>query len=660
MFKVFNSYPESYIGPIDVFYFGQGVNLDIKTHCPKWYNHILEYSSAFEDSDGIPDTHYTCSPCSDNYYTLGLTNSLLYYNKKDNESLAQQLSRNGQTGICKGCPYGALCTGNNVIPRPNYWGYWHEGELVFQQCPAGYCCSGSDSTICNVYDYCPGNRTGTLCGACKVGFSVAILTGACNPDSLCGNEQWFWVIVLLATMAYALWYIFKDAVFNLLLRLVTIVQITFNKSSSKIKKNIVRIDIKPAAKEQIVSSFEIENISNNKCHYVDANKSSGKINIAEEVDKGYFGIVTYYVQMAAIIKIEIEFSDIDKSESFLDRFVDNIGMFLTLELTQMSFDVCPVVGLTTVGKHLYNLVFLVGIYMSWAGLFIVTIIVQKLLERHLRTGPVVRNIESFRLMLIRGIVEIIKYTYAGFCSIIFMSLVCTQIGNKYVWWHDGTNICLESWQIVVVIFALIYAMPFPLTLALGLKLLKENKISWSSFVCCSICPLTAVYFIVRYIWLGLSSKLPPKSTISEESTAVISVLQGPYRGDDKDMTIYWESVVSTRRLLITGMTLVSYASIRMTIITTLCLIFLVQHNYMTPFQVKSSNDVEALSLSLLVLTSVINLLKASLTDSGVVPSGPTVPFFKGLELCEKIFVLITIAYIMLVEVKYRKEKRKNV
>ncbi len=108
------------------------------------------------------------------------------------------------------------------------------------------------------------------------------------------------------------------------------------------------------------------------------------------------------------------------------------------------------------------------------------------------------------------------------------------------------------------------------------------------------------------------------------------------------------------------MTLVSYASIRIIIITTLCLIFLIQHIYISPFLVRTSNDVETVSLSLLVLTSMINLLKASLTDSGVVPSGPSVPFFKSIELCEKMFVLIIIAYILLVELRLRKGNKTNI
>ncbi len=74
-----------------------------------------------------------------------------------------------------------------------------------------------------------------------------------------------------------------------------------------------------------------------------------------DVDKGYFGIVTFYVQMAAFITIQIEFSDIDNSESYLDNIVKSIEWFLNMELTQLSFDVCPVLGLTALGKLLYKL-----------------------------------------------------------------------------------------------------------------------------------------------------------------------------------------------------------------------------------------------------------------------------------------------------------------
>ena len=211
----------------------------------------------------------------------------------------------------------------------------------------------------------------------------------------------------------------------------------------------------------------------------------------------------------------------------------------------MAFDVCPIVGLTTVGKYLYKLMFLVGIYVSWAGFFIIIMALVALLHKHKFIPSFLGNLESFRLRLIRGVIEIIKYTYAGFCSIIFMSLVCAQIGNKYVWWYDGTNICLENGQILVVIFAAFYAVPFPLALVLGLKLLKQNKISPAIFICSCLCPLLAVYFILIYGCIKRkNSKIAQQPILSKESEVIISVLQGPYRDDDRHLTLYWEAMVS--------------------------------------------------------------------------------------------------------------------
>ena len=85
--------------------------------------------------------------------------------------------------------------------------------------------------------------------------------------------------------------------------------------------------------------------------------------------------------MAAVIRVQIEFSDIDKGESFLDKMVSNIGQFLNLELTKMSFDVCPIVGLTTLGTLLYSLIFLCGIYVSWAIMYVSVSFVLRLRNR---------------------------------------------------------------------------------------------------------------------------------------------------------------------------------------------------------------------------------------------------------------------------------------
>ncbi len=54
--------------------------------------------------------------------------------------------------------------------------------------------------------------------------------------------------------------------------------------------------------------------------------------------------------MVAVMKIE--FSDIDESESLVDQILRYVEMFFTFEISQLSFSVCPVEGLTALGKHL--------------------------------------------------------------------------------------------------------------------------------------------------------------------------------------------------------------------------------------------------------------------------------------------------------------------
>ena len=139
----------------------------------------------------------------------------------------------------------------------------------------------------------------------------------------------------------------------------------------------------------------------------DENKTVDEKYIDDEyVDKGYFGIVTYYVQIAADIMIHIEFSDIDKSESFLEKIIKSIEWFLNMELSQLSFDVCPVLGLTTLGKHLYKLMFLIGIYLSWAGFFVITMTAVVLVNKANMITIIAEKLKSTRIKLIRGIVEI--------------------------------------------------------------------------------------------------------------------------------------------------------------------------------------------------------------------------------------------------------------
>ena len=51
-----------------------------------------------------------------------------------------------------------------------------------------------------------------------------------------------------------------------------------------------------------------------------------------------------------------------------------------------------------------------------------------------------------------------------------------------MWKYNGTVSYLSVWQTVMFITCIVYIIPFPFTLALGIKLLQNKKISSGHFI----------------------------------------------------------------------------------------------------------------------------------------------------------------------------------
>ena len=196
-----NTKPDTHEGSYEILETSQVQSMKVSVQCPDWYM----YSNDFTEVDLvilyfmqrrkiIKELYFQCSSCPDGYYTTSGNRKVFDYPSNQNNSI-----QNTKSASCIKCPYGAYCSGNNVVPRQNYWGYWHQGELSFQSCPADYCCSGSDGAPCDRFDICAGNRTGALCGVCREDFSVSIIKGKCTPNVECQAGKWFWLFAILLT-----------------------------------------------------------------------------------------------------------------------------------------------------------------------------------------------------------------------------------------------------------------------------------------------------------------------------------------------------------------------------------------------------------------------------------------------------------------------------
>jgi len=87
------------------------------------------------------------------------------------------------------------CSNGSVSPS-NHWGFKNDaGEAVFTTCPINYCCSEM-GTPCDSCTTCEGNRTGVLCGECKQGFSLNLLSSKCVDNALCGSESQITYIIV--------------------------------------------------------------------------------------------------------------------------------------------------------------------------------------------------------------------------------------------------------------------------------------------------------------------------------------------------------------------------------------------------------------------------------------------------------------------------------
>ncbi len=591
-------------------------HLHMVVQCPAWFNLKLE-------------THFvpprakrfavSCASCPASSYTPS-DGYFLISNFSSQHNLSVQDSNMRPTDLtCISCPPGAFCPGHDLISKPNFWGYFADNGVKFLQCPKEYCCNKK----CSGYNQCAGHRAGPLCGSCQEGYSLSMLSLHCVENREC-HDSWLWALVLLAMVMYMLWYTFKYDLFNI---------------PGKIFTKIFKL---PTSDQE------------NEVHYM---------------DKGYFGIVTYFVQVKALMSLSISEESGESQDTVLTQIQHYVELALNLELTYFSGNMCALKDFTTTDKMAYKLMFLCGIFGSWVVFFGVVNLLTWVPEKH----------SQLRMKLVYGLVEIMKYTYLGFSSIVFYSVTCSSIAEspvmfgesseRKVWFYDGSVLCYSNWQKAMVMFGLLYSAPYPVFLYLGMKLLKEKTISKKSFCVGVGFPLPVLLY-----WAVLAFKSSREAKDSKNDTesrdpcfsekeskntsenAIYCGFKGGFR-ESKEGTQYWECVLMLRRLLISATILVPNSMMQLSLCAALCTMFLLHHAHVKPFEHAITNVAEALSLTLLIGVVCINLLKSSFIYQGVSPQGFQLTIMSMLQMVEVVFVIVLIAFIICVEAMAQIRKR---
>ena len=112
------------------------------------------------------------------------------------------------------------------------------------------------------------------------------------------------------------------------------------------------------------------------------------------------------------MRLSVAIDNPDNITIIVQQIEHYVRLLLNIELSYISYNLCPYDGITTHAKLNFKLLFLTGIYISWIVIFSLFLLVSKIIVNILKKNHS-KGLNAIKLRFITGIVEIIKYTYGG-------------------------------------------------------------------------------------------------------------------------------------------------------------------------------------------------------------------------------------------------------
>ena len=613
-------------------------------------NSDIHYKT-LEANNSVDSLIVNCVKCTYLPYTFG---SGSYFHGDDDDGDKQSDTEKVEEA-CRPCPFGGDCSSGKIIARPNYWGFTDSKNMIkFQACPQGYCCNNIN-VKCVRHDTCALHRQGRLCGQCMPGYSESLMSRTCIPNEKC-HDWWLWPAGLVLAFTYLMWYMFKGECMSSFGFLATKI---FSLNLSQFAQNTVKRD-----RDENSKATDPYALSGKE-------KENGLENFDEKPDKAYFDILVYFVNIISLLKVKVEFQSSGPGDGFLYDIEKYFTRYIDLDMQQVAnVTLCPFSGIDAMIKYLARPGFVVTILLIWLLMITMTSMMFPALIFKVKKLEAISICKRFKLKLIEGYVETMKYSYSGLAGVTFLFLTCVEMENRYFWKYNAEVECFSSWQYVVIAFATVYTVPFSTTTIIGAKLLQKGHIKYKQFMIACFLPLPfLIYWIISFVILKtleqprvLSAKSLAASVgdllsidrkdkdLCEEAAVIVKAFQGPYRHEHSS----WEGVIEIRKLLFNTYFLINNNIYRLVLCTFTSVIVLVHHNISKPFKNLNSNRADSLSLSLLCMACVTNSIKTVFTESGILVESntPTEELLYLMNRLDRIMILVLIGYIIFSELYF--------
>lgn len=495
---------------------------------------------------------------------------------------------------CLPCPYGGNCS-HGIVARPNFWGYLvpkHPPTVVFNICPLEYCGPNTASKVISSYNSCYGDRSGILCGRCREGYTEAMFSTECREKETC-NDCLFWFFSAAYVICLSFLLMKRPPLFEFLW------------------KNIVWFRRRNGSNSPRYTTVSDRHSCNGKAHF----------------DHAVVKTIFYFYQIVELLLIAASSEDLMNRVKFIRPLVSVFNF--EIQSWNEKFG-CPFPGLTAVTKQLFSSLKVFGTIACIS----ITCSIHKAMSC---IGCISRP--RISLYLAAG-VETLLLGYERLTDVSLSLLNCVPVDSESRLFLDGNINCWQWWQYLLISYIVVFVVPFIFVLYWGSRKLNQQSVSTKELALACIMPLPLLcYWAIRYCF----KKELASWGWQEDNEDIKMVLQEPFRppGEDDEGTLYWESVLIGRRLVLLSLhSFIADPMLRLLCLDFACMGIFVHHLCKKPYRDTIANACESISLVALVIIATFSLAEASLVSEGIEVSGPTERVFRVFEWIELALVAV--------------------
>ena len=304
------------------------------------------------------------------------------------------------------------------------------------------------------------------------------------------------------------------------------------------------------------------------------------------------------------------------------------NMKITIEHT--GYTICPVKGLTVVGKEIIKISFIFAIFVIIIVLLISSYCYNCFLRKTIRIASekedVVYNTRyteytdgnatpddavstheyiPFNTRVQCFFLKMIILAYLPVSVFVFNFLNCYNINGIKVLYIQGNVICYNTWQKLIFAVAVIWIAPFCGTLYIASNLLQSNKVQSSQFIRMVMFPPSVIFYYIYSRVYVAEPRLPSEQIMARH---ILSNMYKSFRRRKSDNTyLMWQCVLHFRKLtIVIAYTFIDHPVGKLYTIVFLLIIFLQLHYQVIPYSCQVLNDIESYSLLALILLGVLN------------------------------------------------------